>query len=118
MALGRFQTGTGAGASAAFIASNCSSVIRAAGFRVLVTRMLARRVAVAPSGVPMISQKALAVCGRSAGTLASAAMTASSTSSGTEARTSWSPGTGVMAWRAMMARALGPVKGGVPASIS
>jgi len=86
--------------------------------RVLVTRMLARRVAVAPSGVPMISQKAFAVCGRSAGTLASAARTASSTSSGIDARTSWRPDTGVIAWRAMMARAFGPVKGGVPISIS
>ncbi len=59
-----------------------------------------------------------AVAGRSAGTLAIAAMMASSTSSGTVSRTTWTLGTCSMAWRAMMARALEPVNGGAPVSIS
>jgi hypothetical protein len=60
----------------------------------------------------------MAVWGRSAGTLAIAAMMASSTSSGTVSRITCRLGTCSMACRAMIWRALAPVNGGEPASIS
>ena len=85
--------------------------------RVAVARVV-RRAAVTWSGTPSISASCVAVWGRSAGVLASAARIASSTSSGTVSRTTWRLGTTSMAWRAMMARALGPVNGGCPISIS
>jgi hypothetical protein len=55
---------------------------------------------------------------RSAGTLQSALLIASSTASGTVLRTIWRLGTLSSECRASSAITVGPVKGGCPASIS
>ena len=58
------------------------------------------------------------VWNRSAGVFSSACMTASSTSSGTDDRTTCRLGTTSIECRAMIAMELGPVKGGCPIRIS
>ena len=84
--------------------------------RVVVVRIC--RAAVAPSGSPISSVNAAAVCGRSAGTLPSTRWIASSTSSGTALRITRMLGTGAMACCAMIAIEFFPLNGGTPASIS
>jgi hypothetical protein len=58
------------------------------------------------------------VWNRSAGVFSSACMVASSTSSGIEDRTTCMLGTASIECRAMIAMALGPVKGGWPTRLS
>ena len=64
------------------------------------------------------SQNSAIVWKRSAGVFSKARITASSTSSGTDWRTTWRLGTTSIAWRAMIAIAFGPVNGGCPMSSS
>ena len=79
---------------------------------------ITRREYVAPAGRCSACANAPAVLKRSAGILASAWSTVSSSSSGTFSRTIASDGTRSIVWRAMIDAAVGPTKGGVPAIIS
>jgi hypothetical protein len=86
--------------------------------RFAIVGRITRIVLVAPKVPANSSANCCAFCGRSTGALLSAMKIACSTSSGTVGRTTRMLGGCSMRWRAMMAIAFGPLKGGSPESIS
>ena len=77
-----------------------------------------RAIAASASASESRSAKSFMVWNRSAGVFSSACITASSTSSGIDERTTWRLGTTSIECRAMIAIELGPVNGGCPISTS
>ena len=81
---------------------------------VLARRAAVRSIVASASASPSASANSFMVGKRSAGVFSSARKVASSTSSGTDWRTTWMLGTCSSAWRARIAMEFGPSNGGWP----